>query len=251
MTMASLALGRVTSAVTRRAVSGSIAGREFSTLLAVTEEFPGLPSTTPTPGKASSASATTLPNGLTVVTEDASSTSTISLTYPGAGSASETASEAGAALANKCLAFKSGSGLSSTLILRNLEDDGATPFATSGRKGTTVGFTAAPDKAVRLMPLLVADCSFEKWDVRDAKKFAATEADIASADAQVCFSWVLGASVCQMFFIFYLLRFPLDNSLSLFFLTFSPITFAIGNIKRCVNDELGHLLHYIHCKWHR
>mmetsp|Transcript_29404 Transcript_29404/g.43771 ORF Transcript_29404/g.43771 Transcript_29404/m.43771 type:complete len:439 (-) Transcript_29404:202-1518(-) len=185
MTMASLALGRVTSAVTRRAVSGSIAGREFSTLLAVTEEFPGLPSTTPTPGKASSASATTLPNGLTVVTEDASSTSTISLTYPGAGSASETASEAGAALANKCLAFKSGSGLSSTLILRNLEDDGATPFATSGRKGTTVGFTAAPDKAVRLMPLLVADCSFEKWDVRDAKKFAATEADIASADAQI------------------------------------------------------------------
>eukprot|EP00565_Helicotheca_tamesis_P001420 CAMPEP_0185733554 /NCGR_PEP_ID=MMETSP1171-20130828/19870_1 /TAXON_ID=374046 /ORGANISM="Helicotheca tamensis, Strain CCMP826" /LENGTH=436 /DNA_ID=CAMNT_0028403317 /DNA_START=19 /DNA_END=1329 /DNA_ORIENTATION=+ len=183
--MASLTLGRVSSAVSRRAAARTAAGREFSTMLSISEEFPGLPSTTPTAAKASSASVTALSNGLTVVTEDASSTSTISLTYPGAGSSGESASEAGAALANKCLAFKSGSGLSSVVILRNIEDDGATPFVTAGRKGVTVGFTAAPDKAVRLVPLLATDCSFEKWDVRDAKKFAATEVGLANSDAQL------------------------------------------------------------------
>lgn len=154
-------------------------------MLTAVEEFPGVPSTTPTQSKASTASVTTLPNGVTVVTEDASSTSTVSLTFPNAGSASESIAEEGAALANKCMAFKSGSGLSSALILRNIEDDGATPFSSAGRLGATVGFTAAPDKAARLVPLLATDCSFEKWDVRDAVKLAGSEAEEANSNAQI------------------------------------------------------------------
>lgn len=69
--------------------------------------------------------------------------------------------------------------------MRNLEDDGAIPFARAGRTSATVGYTCAPDKAVRLIPLLVTTCTFEKWDVRDAIAEAATEADTASKNAQV------------------------------------------------------------------
>ena len=140
-----------------------------------------VPSTSPTPAKASSPSVTTLPSGLTVVSEDAATTSTVTLTFPGAGSSSESLDEQGAALTNKCLAFKSGSGLSSLLILRNLEEDGATPFATADRYGATVGYTAAPDMAVRLVPLLATTCSFEPWDVKEASTIASEEAKAANA----------------------------------------------------------------------
>jgi len=149
------------------------------------EEFPGLPSTTPTPTKASSPSVSTLPNGLTIVTEDAASSTTVSMTYPKAGSADEMLNEQGAALVNKCLAFNSGSGISTMMILRNIEDDGGVPFSTAGNFGATLGFTCPPENAARLAPLLATDCSFEKWDVRDAKKLAATEVEVASSGAQV------------------------------------------------------------------
>lgn len=157
--------------------------REFSALLTPTEEFPGIPATFPSAGSASSASVTTLSNGLTVVSENASSTSTIALTYPNAGSSSESPSESGAALINKFLAFKSGSGLSSPVILRNVENAGATPFATVDRLSATVGYTASKDQAIRLVPLIATTCEFAKWDVRDAKAFAKTDAEDASADA--------------------------------------------------------------------
>ena len=85
----------------------------------------------------SSPSVSTLANGLTVVTEDASSSTTVSITYPKAGSASELPSEEGAALVNKCLAFNSGSGLSTMMIMRNIEDDGGVPFIEAGRFGLT------------------------------------------------------------------------------------------------------------------
>jgi predicted Zn-dependent peptidase len=146
--------------------------------------FKRIPSTFPSASKASSASVTTLSNGLTVVSEDASTTSTITLTYPNAGSASETLGEYGAALANKFLSFKSGSGLSSAVILRNIENDGATPFATASRTSATVGYTASKDKAIRLIPLLATDCTFEKWDVRDAQALAKVEVEEALSNAQ-------------------------------------------------------------------
>jgi len=85
------------------------------------------------------------------------------------------------------MAFKSGSGLSAAVIIRNLENDGAFPFATSGRTSATVGFTAAPDKAVRLLPLLATNCSYEKWDVRDALACAKVEVEAAASNAQVSF----------------------------------------------------------------
>jgi hypothetical protein len=66
--------------------------------------------------------------------------------FPKAGSNNEATNETGAALANKCLTFKSGSGLSTVLIMRNLEDDGAIPFARAGRTSATVGYTCAPIK---------------------------------------------------------------------------------------------------------
>lgn len=93
-------------------------------------------------------------------------------------------SESGAALANKFMSFKSGSGLSSAVILRNIEDDGATPFATADRTSATIGYTASKDKALRLIPLLATTCTFEKWDVRDALKDVKLEVDEANASAQ-------------------------------------------------------------------
>ena len=97
---------------------------------------------------------------------------------------------------NKFLSFKSGSGLSSAVILRNLEDDGATPFAEVGRDSATVGFTAAREKAVRLIPLLATVSAFEKWDVRDAKKFAAIEVEEALTSVQV------SAALLHLFYYF-------------------------------------------------
>lgn len=146
--------------------------------------FPDLPSTSPTATTASNTSITTLPTGLTVVTEDASTTSTITLTYPSAGSSSESIHDAGAALANKCLAFKSGSGLSSALILRTLENGGACTFSEAGRSGATVGFTCAPDKMETLIPLLATECTFENWDMGSAMKTASVLAEEAKSDSQ-------------------------------------------------------------------
>jgi len=86
------------------------------------------------------------------------------------------------------MSFKSGSGLSSAVILRNLEDDGATPFATASRSSASVGYTASKDKAIRLVPLLATTSSFEKWDVRDAQKYAKFEAEEAESSAQTVLS---------------------------------------------------------------
>lgn len=145
-----------------------------------------IPAGSPSPGKASSASVTALPNGLTIVTEDAASTSTVSLTFPGAGSASETMGEQGAALLNKCMAFKSGSGVSSLVLMRILEDNGAQFFSSVGRTSATVGYTATPDNAPKLISLLATNCTYEKWDLRDAKKAASIIVEDAASNAQVC-----------------------------------------------------------------
>lgn len=120
-----------------------------------------------------------------IVTEDASSNSTVTLTFPKAGSASEQLDEQGAALTNKCLNFMSGSGLSTRLIQRTIEDQGGLPFSTVDRLNATMGFTVVPEKAMSLIPLLATDCSFEKWDVRDAKAIASKESKIASESSQV------------------------------------------------------------------
>lgn len=144
-----------------------------------------LPSVTPTPAKAPSASVTTLPSGLKVVTEASSSTSTVTMTYPKAGSKEEMVDEHGAALLNKCLAFKSGSNMSTLFINRAIENAGGIPFVSAGRDGATLGYTVTPENAVGLVNMLAVDCSFEKWDVRDAKALAATEVEVASESAQV------------------------------------------------------------------
>eukprot|EP00554_Chaetoceros_debilis_P003699 CAMPEP_0194083334 /NCGR_PEP_ID=MMETSP0149-20130528/8985_1 /TAXON_ID=122233 /ORGANISM="Chaetoceros debilis, Strain MM31A-1" /LENGTH=435 /DNA_ID=CAMNT_0038765719 /DNA_START=38 /DNA_END=1345 /DNA_ORIENTATION=+ len=172
----------------RRAIASVSACREFSAMLTPVEEFPGLPSTSPSKATAGTASVTTLSNGLTVVSETGSSTSTIQLTFPNGGSASESASESGAAIANQFMSFKSGSGLSSAVILRNLEDDGAKPFASASRTGATVGFTASKDKALRLIPLLATSSTYEKWDVRDAQATAKVLCNEAESTAQTVLS---------------------------------------------------------------
>lgn len=147
--------------------------------------FTRLPSTTPQPSKASNASVTTLASGLVVVTEDAATTSTVTITYPKAGSGSEELGEQGAALINKCLAFNSGSGLSTIMINRTIENEGAMPFASADRTSAVLGYTVEPDNAVGLVPLLATDCTFEKWDVRDAKTLAAYQIGEANKSAQV------------------------------------------------------------------
>lgn len=171
------------AATAPRRVTSSVVRREFSALLSPLEEFPGIPTTLPESASASTASVTTLPNGLTVVSETGASSSNIALTFPNAGSSCESATESGAALANKFMSFKSGSGLSSAVILRNLENDGATPYTTASRTGATVGFTASKDKVIRLLPLLATTCTFEKWDVRDAQKSVKFDCDEASTSA--------------------------------------------------------------------
>ena len=120
-----------------------------------------------------------------MVTEDACTTSTVTMTYPKGGSGSEMLGEQGAALINKCLAFNSGSGLSTVLINRSIENEGATPFADADRNAATVGYTVEPDNAVGLVPLLATDCTFEKWDVRDAKKLASYQTAEANKSAQI------------------------------------------------------------------
>lgn len=161
--------------------------RQFSAILSMEDEFPNIPATTPTHVNASSSHTTVLSSsGLTVVTEDAASTSTVTLTFPTAGSSAESPShETGAALVNRCLAFKSGSGLSSALLWRTLETDGATPFATAGRTSASLGFTVAPEKAARLVPLLATDCSFEKWDMKEALALAKTMVEDSQSNAQL------------------------------------------------------------------
>ena len=142
-------------------------------------------STSPSPKTGSVSSVTTLPSGLTIVTENASLTSTLALTYPNAGSSNEHPTEGGAALANRYLSFKSGSGLSSALIIRSLEDVGATLFSSAGRRGATIGFTSVKENAAFVAPLLVTECSFEKWDVKEAQQLAGVEAAEATSNAQV------------------------------------------------------------------
>jgi ubiquinol-cytochrome c reductase core subunit 2 len=144
-----------------------------------------VPATKPEPARATSASVSTLPNGLTVVTEGANTTSTVTITYPKAGSASEQLDEQGAALVNKCLAFNSGSNLSTIRIFRSIENCGGSPLVSMDRTKATVGYTVPPEYAASLVPLLAVDCSFEKWDVRDAKGLAQTVTEEASASAQI------------------------------------------------------------------
>lgn len=121
------------------------------------------------------------------------------MTFPKGGSGSEGLGEEGAALINKCLAFNSGSGLSTILINRTIENEGAIPFATADRQFATLGYTVEPDNAVGLVPLLALDCTFEKWDVRDAIKLANYQVSEASKSVQIVlteqiFSAAYGAS---------------------------------------------------------
>ncbi|KAG7336724.1 insulinase peptidase family M16 [Nitzschia inconspicua] len=193
--MMNVASRRVLSVASRRVTTS----RQFSALLEVTEEYPGIPSLSPQAAKASKASVSTLPSGLIVVTEDACTTSTVTMTYPKAGSGSEMLGEEGAALINKCLAFNSGSGLSTILINRTIENEGATPFASADRSGATLGYTVEPENAIGLVPLLALDCTFEKWDVRDAKALAGYQISEANKSAEIVlteqiFSAAYGAS---------------------------------------------------------
>jgi hypothetical protein len=107
------------------------------------------------------------------------------MTYPKAGSGSEQLGEEGAALVNKCLAFNSGSGLSTILINRTIENEGATPFASADRNGATLGYTVEPENAIGLVPLLALDCTFEKWDVRDAAALAGYQISEANKSVEI------------------------------------------------------------------
>lgn len=86
---------------------------------------------------------------------------------------------------NKCLNFKSGSGLSTLLINRTIEDEGGVLFTNVDRHHATVGYSVVPDRATGLIPLLATDCSYEKWDVRDAASVAQCETGVANESAQV------------------------------------------------------------------
>jgi predicted Zn-dependent peptidase len=183
--MTSVAFARRVITASRRACLKGSGKRELSALVAADYEFPDLPSLSPEPAKATSISVSTLSNGLTIVSEDASNTSTVTLTFPKAGSSNEMVEEQGAALANKCMNFRSGSGMSSILINRTIEDEGGFPYTSVDRTKATLGYTVTPDKAIGLIPLLATECTFEKWDVRDAKNLATVETKAAFESAQI------------------------------------------------------------------
>jgi len=171
------------STAPRRLVTSS--KRDLSALITPLEEFPGVPKTTPQQTSSSTARITTLLNGLTVISENSNKTTTLSLTFPHAGSSSEQPHEGGSALINKYLSFNSGSGLSTSTILRNLEDGGVNaPFSNVGRFCASVGLTASRDEALRMLPLLATTSSFETWDVRDAKANAKLEVKEAMESVQ-------------------------------------------------------------------
>eukprot|EP00542_Grammatophora_oceanica_P012052 CAMPEP_0194029298 /NCGR_PEP_ID=MMETSP0009_2-20130614/3060_1 /TAXON_ID=210454 /ORGANISM="Grammatophora oceanica, Strain CCMP 410" /LENGTH=423 /DNA_ID=CAMNT_0038668921 /DNA_START=1575 /DNA_END=2846 /DNA_ORIENTATION=+ len=188
------AVGRLLTAAAPRRAAAQTAIRCSSAMVSPAVEFPGTPSVTPDPTKVGTPSVSTLSNGLTVVTESSAATSTLSITYPGAGSSGEEIGESGAALLNKCMNFKAGSGLSSLVILRNLEDEGAAWFTKADRSSATVGFTCAPDKAVTLAPLLATDCAFENWDIAEAKENAKFQIAEAAESAQVTLSEAIYAA---------------------------------------------------------
>lgn len=100
--------------------------------------------------------------------------------------------EQGAALLNKCLAFRTGSGISTIMINRTIEDAGGVPFATADRTKATLGYTVTPENSVALVPLLAVDCSMEKWDLREAKNQAGVEVESAAESAQI----VLTENLC-------------------------------------------------------
>jgi predicted Zn-dependent peptidase len=102
--------------------------------------------------------------------------------------------EQGAALACKMMAFRSGSDKSTLYINRTIENAGGTPFVYGDRAGVSLGFTVLPDKAIDLVPLLAIECSFEKWDIRDARALVKMEAAEAYKSAQVVLTEAINAA---------------------------------------------------------
>lgn len=75
-------------------------------------------------------------------------------------------------------------------------------FASAGRRGATVGYTALKENAAWIAPLLAVSSGFEKWDVRDAVKLAGKEVDEAKANAQVSWLvWIVIVLVCAVSFL--------------------------------------------------
>lgn len=171
-----------------------VASTNAKDLIVTFSSYCSLPPLSPEPAKTTSASVTTLSSGLTVVTEGAATTSTVTLTYPKAGSSNEGLGEHGAALLNKCFAFRSGSGISTLLINRTIEDAGGIPMVTVDRTKAVLGYSVTPENATRLVPLLATNCSFEKWDLRDAKNLAQVEVEVANESAQLVLTESLYAS---------------------------------------------------------
>ena len=64
----------------------------------------------------------------------------------------------------------------------------ATLFASASRDSATIGFTAMPDKAAGLVPLLATNCTFEKWDINDAIKLSKIEAEVVDTNAGTVFT---------------------------------------------------------------
>jgi len=159
--------------------------RNFSSIMNAVEEFPGIPETFTEQANGSTLSVTTLENGVIVATEDSMSSSTVTLTHPMAGSSNELPGEEGASFLNECFNYRSGSGISSLMKMRSVEDQGGVPISFGSRFGSTLGYSASPDKTDYCLSLLGTQCSFENWDVKDARALAVTKADEANENAQV------------------------------------------------------------------
>lgn len=54
--------------------------------------------------------------------------------------------------------------------------------------GATVGFTAAKEEAIRVVPLLATQCDFTKWEVKDAKTLAKEEVEEATSTVATAIS---------------------------------------------------------------
>lgn len=75
----------------------------------------------------------------------------------------------------------------------------------------SVGITCAPDKATRLLPLLATECTFEKWDLKDAKDAANLLVEEAQANAQVSFHYFYFVTI-QFYYLLLLFLFHSKNT---------------------------------------
>jgi len=157
---------------------------------ALTEEFPETPAAVPaTATSAGGFTASTLSNGVKVLSQATGKGAASVGLAVSAGSRFETASEGGAALLLKHMAFTSSESRSTLKIARELEAVGITPAASAGRDTilyTASGTVDTVEPAMDAVAETVMKPKMAHWEVDEVKKsLVAYELGLFAADPQL------------------------------------------------------------------